>query len=266
MKGTKHCTLALILLLATSSLLWIESTSAQSIPKPSTPEFTVKQIDQSYDVAPSTTTNPYTGEPTTTPSYHVSKLSIEVTIKNQPYTPTTVNGNTTGIFYNVEAKSNKPHYAAGFEGYNEYANRASSEDYTVVTVNVDNREGGVWEISRGIQVDIRVQAVVGYSYLVQGIHIFPEGNEFVLLSAGDWSDPQTIVIGEENAIVEPTSVPASSTPTETAAPTSTPSQAVTQTEAAFGLSWEQIVIAVMAVAIAVLAVGMIVLRRRNRLA
>jgi len=254
--------ITLILILAASSILYIESATAQPIPNPSVPEFTVKQIDQSYDISPSTTTNPYTGEPTTNPGHHVSKLSIEVTIKNQPYTPTMVNGNTTGIFYNVEVKSNKPHYAAGFEGYNEYAIRASNDDYTVVTINLNSGEGSTWEISRGIQVDFRVQAVVGYSFLVQGIHIFPEGNEFVLLSAGNWSSTQTITVGESNTTPEPTAAQTTSAPTDTIVPTEAPTEAITQNSVAFGLSWEQIVIVVMAMAIAVLAVGLAVLWRR----
>jgi hypothetical protein len=124
--------IALILILAAASSLVMVKAASASIPKPSVPEFTVKQVDQSYDVAPSASTNPYTGEPTTIPGYHFSKLSIEVTIKKQLYTPNTVNGNITGIFYNVEAKSNKPHYVAGFEGFTEYASRASNDDYTVV--------------------------------------------------------------------------------------------------------------------------------------
>jgi hypothetical protein len=45
-------------------------THAQS--KPSVPEFTVKLVDNSYDVPPTQTTDPYTGTKTI-PGYHVKK-------------------------------------------------------------------------------------------------------------------------------------------------------------------------------------------------
>jgi hypothetical protein len=255
MKTTKRYTLALIFLLAASSMLWIESASAQSIPKPLVPEFTIKQVDRSYDVAPSASTNPYTGEPTTSPGYHVQKLSIEVTIKNQPFTPTTVNGNTTGLFYNIEAKADKPHYVSGADNYNQYAIGASSDNYTVVTVYLGNGEGGTWEISPGTQVEFRVQAVIGYSNFIWGSGLLPSGSDFTLLSAGDWSSTQTITIGEGNATPDPTG---------TQVPAETPTQAITEHSVAFGLSWEQIVIAVMVAAIIVLTVSIAVIWRKLR--
>lgn len=60
-------------------------TEPASIPTPSVPEFTLKYVDNSYDVPSSTTTttDPYTGEQTITtePGYHVANETIEVTIK-----------------------------------------------------------------------------------------------------------------------------------------------------------------------------------------
>ena len=57
-----------------------------SIPKPSVPEFTLKYVDNSYDVPPKTTTStdPYTNEITTTtiPGYHVENRTVEAVIKN----------------------------------------------------------------------------------------------------------------------------------------------------------------------------------------
>ena len=85
---SKALALMLFTLLAFSSLSVVSSVFAQSIPKPSVPEFTLKYIDNSYDVPPSTTTtiDQYTGKEivTTTPGYHVENKSIEITITNQP--------------------------------------------------------------------------------------------------------------------------------------------------------------------------------------
>lgn len=256
--------LALILILAASSMLWVESASAQSIQAPSVPEFTVKQVDQSYDVAPSTTTNPYTGEPTTNPGYHVKKLCIEVTIKNQPFTAATVKGNTVGLFYNVEAKANKPHYTSGADNYDKYAIIASSEEYTVITIPL-GAETDTWNILPGTQVDFKVQAVRGYSNYIWGPGS-PESSGFTLLSAGDWSNTQTITITDGNTTPEPTTTPPTPAPTVTATPaqipTETPAQAITQNAVPLGLSWEQIVIAVMAAVIAVFAVGLTIIWRK----
>jgi 5-hydroxyisourate hydrolase-like protein (transthyretin family) len=63
--------------------------NAASIPKPSVPEFTVSVTDHSYDVQTTTTTNTdFDGRitTTTTPGYHMVNGSIELSIKNQPFT------------------------------------------------------------------------------------------------------------------------------------------------------------------------------------
>jgi hypothetical protein len=50
------------------------------------PEFTLRYVDNSYNVPPTTTStiDPYTGEVTTTtiPAYHVKNKTVEVMIKN----------------------------------------------------------------------------------------------------------------------------------------------------------------------------------------
>ena len=86
----KGFALFIILIIAISSLIIVESASAQTIPKPSVPEFTLKYVDNSYDVAPKTTssTDPYTGKVTSTTiqGYHVQNRSVEIIIKNQQFT------------------------------------------------------------------------------------------------------------------------------------------------------------------------------------
>jgi hypothetical protein len=251
-------TIALIVILIASSTILFQTTSATA--EPSVPEFTVKLVDESYDVTPSASTNPYTGEATTTPSYHVKKVSIEITIKNQPFTPSIVNGNTTGLFYNVEAKTNKPHFVDGSDSYNQYATRASSEEYTVVTIKLGSGEGGTWDISSGSQVDIRVQAVVGYSNFVWGAGLLPAGSDFTLLLASGWSSTQTITVGTNAATATPAQ---SATISPTVNPTATPSQSNTETQV-FGWSTAESAIVVLLVVVAVLLVFVVFyLRKRS---
>ena len=59
MSGTsKDLSLLLVVILAFTILIMVKSISAQSVPKPSVPEFTVKFVNASYSIA---TTNRYSG-------------------------------------------------------------------------------------------------------------------------------------------------------------------------------------------------------------
>ena len=63
MSVNKFLPLLLIVLLLLNLLpLSVIPTNVQAASKPSVPQFTVKFIDNSYDLPPKYTTNPYTGE------------------------------------------------------------------------------------------------------------------------------------------------------------------------------------------------------------
>ena len=66
--------LTLIVAMSCLTLLTVKPVNAQSIPKPSVPEFTLQIADHSYDVPAKTTstTDPYTGKTTT-------KLNLDTT-------------------------------------------------------------------------------------------------------------------------------------------------------------------------------------------
>jgi len=74
--------------------------------KPSVPEFTLKVVEYPYDVAPTTTADPYTGKTVTTQAdYHVENKSIEITIINQPFSPyDDANDKRISLYYNVTVK------------------------------------------------------------------------------------------------------------------------------------------------------------------
>jgi hypothetical protein len=214
--------LAIVLILAALSLIIAESAIAQSIPKPSVPEFTVRLIDHPYNVPSSTTTStdPYTGKQTITtyPGYHVQNSSIEVSIKNQQFTPYSINNqNTLSLFYNV---SYKGHYTGDWTYYpwngsysrNSYAVTRipqSTSDYTVVPF-APPTEG---------QMDFRVQAQIGYYDSYQDDSVPVPGAPFThYIFTGEvsgWSNTQTINLADGSVFstsLAPNPTPSSTVP------------------------------------------------------
>ncbi|NLF87680.1 hypothetical protein GX563_02530 [Candidatus Bathyarchaeota archaeon] len=158
-------------MIASSMLLIATPIDAQSTPVPQTPEFILRIADHSYDV-PSTTishTDPWTGNITTytQPGYHVTNRSIEVAIKNQPFTPyVDAEGNTINLYYNISVK---PRYGGNWtyypHSYGEYYN-ASTSEYTIREFGfggyADTVSPQIGYVTPGGEVDFRVQAQVGY--------------------------------------------------------------------------------------------------------
>lgn len=250
---SKLATLLLITVLAVSSLIVVSSAFAQSITKPSIPEFTLKYVDNSYDVPPTTTTttDPYTNKTTTTtiPGYHVKNFTIEVTITNQPF-PSHINGNATNLYYNVCTKGN---FEDNWDNpYPSSLNSASSSgvlsgDYSVSLPTQSSSEYTVLSLSAnsyptGSVVDFQVEAILGYEYSYdqyfynQQPHVIPiVVNTFVYQASG-WSNTQTLNISE------------SQTPNSSPTPTSTPYNEPQQAE-------QEIIIGV-AVTVAVISAGL----------
>ncbi len=253
-----------------SGLILLQLTVANSTP--SVPQFTIKQVDRSYDVPTTYSKNQYTGETITHQGYHVQNLTLDIIIKNQPFTPSTVNGTTIGLYYNVEAKLSSDKWSNS-GGYGRYAVKASTSDDTAVTIVMGS--DGLFA-SPGSQVDIRVQAVSGYEYTVwTESHIQPIGTQFILDQTSSWSNTQTVTIGESIATTEPTNTPAQFTPTPTQTmPTTSPTQQPTatpqnaeqpQTNLLADIDWEKTAIVGLVVAVAVLAVSMAMMwRKRSR--
>ena len=85
--------LLLIVLLAASSLIMVKPTFAQTIPKPSTPEFTLKFIKASNNVV----------DPNTGASQQVDNSSIDFIVKNQPFNYS-FNNTTYHLYYKFQMK------------------------------------------------------------------------------------------------------------------------------------------------------------------
>jgi len=226
----KNATLLLIAVLALSRLVISGSVFAQSITKPSIPEFEAEYIDNSYDIAPTYTIDPYTNN-TIIKTYgdHVDNRTIVVKIKNEPFTPfTDSSGNTINMFYNVRYKGTYGKdwtfryggermimYSAGPDDIYGYKIQDYASQNTIIVIESPAQQG---------QMDIQVETLKGYTNqtTIQS-HIFMSvvGYTFYGEKSG-WSNTQTLTIGETQM---PTSSPAATpTLTPTVTPTSTPYQ------------------------------------------
>jgi len=131
---SKRATLLFIAILAVSSLILVESAFAQSITKPSVPEFTVNLIGYNR---------------------------IDVKIKNQPFTPyNNTEGDEVNLYYTVRVKD---HFEEDWSTPVTYSESDSAEripqsssEYTVVTIPADYLDGGT--------VDFQVRAMLGHYY------------------------------------------------------------------------------------------------------
>jgi hypothetical protein len=84
----KSASLLLILLIAASLVVMAKPATAQSIPKPSVPEFTVKYVDRSYYVPPVYGVDQYSGKTVQTGGgFTVTNKTLEVTIRGKSFTP-----------------------------------------------------------------------------------------------------------------------------------------------------------------------------------
>jgi hypothetical protein len=215
------------------------STDVSGISKPSVPEFTLNYIDLSYDVPPTYGTDQYTGQTIITQDgYHVDNRSLQFTIKNQPFTPyTDPSGNKIDLYYNFRIKGaygtewnyypfapngvTTSRYGGIFWG-NSTESPAdlaqSNSEYTTITIAIPD----LYNVPAVAQLQVQAQALIGYmvpsDYMMAG-HVYVFTGQY-----GDWSNTQTITIGESQT---PTPSPAT-TPTTT--PTITPYQEPQQTE------------------------------------
>jgi hypothetical protein len=200
--------LAFVLTLVVSSLIMVESASAQTIPKPSVPVFTIETVSFPYDVPPTTTTaiDPYTGKETVTtqPGYHVENKTTEIRIKNQSF-----NG---PVFYNIRLKG---HFSQDW-GYYRYHNGSSDGNlmqdnnvaYTLVPIDAYLPSEG--------QVDFQIEALTGYEHGISE----PFGTPRVITGeTSGWSNIQTLTIPDGTITISASPNP---TPTSTENPTPTP--------------------------------------------
>ncbi|MCL2134776.1 MAG: hypothetical protein FWH37_04380 [Candidatus Bathyarchaeota archaeon] len=162
-----------------------------TIGKPAAPEFTIKFVDRSYNVAPSQTTDTYTGKTEIRPSYHVEQIDIDVTIKNQNF--------PCGLMYNIRIKG---HFGENWYQWsiNNNGDFWQSEDqYTVVTIPYYSY---IYDWQDGAKVDFQVRASYGYREWTNDGYVpgVVGGSWRFVGERSDWSKTQTLTITHNSEI------------------------------------------------------------------
>jgi hypothetical protein len=243
----KRATLLLIVILTVSSLIVVKAVPAlASIPKPSVPDFTLKLVDAAYDVP--------------------DNRSIELVIKNQPFTPVlvqkgTFNG-TASFYYNVRVKEHfEENWITLYSAVGDPFPTQSSSDNTVMTFQLAyvSSESGYslgsstrFSILSGLpsnaQIDFQVQALIGCVARDYNPRVTYQLDMFQWVFVGEtsgWSNTQTLTV--------PVSAPSP-------APTLTPTPAPEEISQALPL--EAIIGAVIAVVL--VAAGLLVYFRKRK--
>jgi hypothetical protein len=195
----------------------------------------LKSVDYSYDVPPTYGIDQFTGKTVIkVQGEHIDNRSVMFTIRNQPFTPyVDSSNNTIGLYYNFRYKghfgndwSYYPFSESG-QGTRRYSAMfyvlidqspklsASNSEYTDIVLGLPFLFG-VDNPPVGSQVDFQVQALIG--------HIDYEGDGFYSYAGqrSDWSNTQTITVGQSDS----TATPSTSPPQDS---TTTPNQSTNET-------------------------------------
>jgi hypothetical protein len=173
-----------------SPTLTPKPTSPPSGTVPTVPEFTAVYADHSYDVPPSYGIDPYTGKTIVTAGgYHVDNRTIDVTIKNQPFTPYLNGNNTVNLFYNIRSKGHFEDWNTANSGsFDQSQIPVSPGDYTTVSFFMQYSN-----ISPGGQIDFQVQAVSSYILNTYNGGCLT-GSQTITVAQSAWSNTQTVTI------------------------------------------------------------------------
>jgi len=218
---SKGFSLLFVIMLAVLSLMTIESVFAQSISKPSVPEFTVAVDDHSYyepATTPSYYTDPYTGEKHLLTEgqdgYPVQNGTIDLTVNTQKFDSYYDSADhLIRLYYRVAYKGHfepgwnyYPHYSGFYGNESQYFQASISgtnevrfgfghfsfyygEDNPVPPSFGDIKEGG--------KIDFKVEALIGYSNRSE--YATPMGlksyDAYIGESSG-WSNTQTLTISD----------------------------------------------------------------------
>lgn len=230
------------------NLISTETVRAQSVPKPSVPNFTLQIIGS----------------------------SVQMKIINQLVIP---NGHdTANIFYNIRIKSHDssnwvnttvPDQSQGIRGYIAEIGTSGST-VTQKDFNSINTLLGLPDDSH--QIDYQVEAINGYLNTsptqVPPIGVNPNSTPVVVVNTSGWSNTQTITLGSNKpsatAITSslPTSTASSTPPLQTAS--ASPQQPNTQSKVLlFGLGWDEVAIVGLSAALVILVAATLFYRRRS---
>jgi hypothetical protein len=216
-KVCKSLPLLLVVMLTASCFLSIQQTYAQSISKPSVPDFTIQPIGPSFDIPPTYSFNASNGLFYVNEGYHFEYSTVQVIIKNQAFINQT---NLDHMYYSVRLK---PHnYPDSY--WNELFNPnldgfpiQSSSNYTIIPIAAEGSTENQYQISAGATTDIQVKAMIGHiergfnGNATNQIEMYP----YVFIGqTSDWSKTQTVTLPPKIPFT-----PSASTPTHAPSPT-----------------------------------------------
>ena len=225
----KSLILFVILILVFSCLIATNTAFAQVISKPSVPVFTAKYADFSYNVPTTYGIDQSTGKNVTLQAgYHVENRTIEFNIRNQLFTTyNDSNGKLINLYYNFRAKEQNGNewvlhpFAQTGQGtwQSTYTNSefqqsvshtypTSNAENTDITINLDFFS--LQNVPITNQVDLQVQTLTGHFDPINSGPIAGMGYYSFTGESSDWSNTQTITIG--NQTTSPISASTSSTP------------------------------------------------------
>ncbi|MDR0470523.1 MAG: hypothetical protein LBH79_02200, partial [Nitrososphaerota archaeon] len=168
---SKKFTLILIFTMTASGLLLIEPCTAPvtvpANPKAAPEIISVVIHNNPIWKPPVTYTDSYTGEITySNPGYWTCNGSIEITIRNRPFTAyTDKNGNYVNRYYSFFWKDSNTQWKEDFpRSLQPEAVYQSNSANTVATFPYGN-SGGIYVLQENMIIDFRVQAVEGYFML-----------------------------------------------------------------------------------------------------
>ena len=231
---SKGFNLLLILTLTISILIMVKPACAQSIPKPSVPEFTLKY-------GPAIPSNIAAQLPSV-----CNWNTINVIIKNENFTTIfgTNSNSTVSLYYHVQVKNhnsdnwvdvytgnNYPIQSNNYFTYGSAPGNSLNLTYTLVTMPSILPEN----LTAGDQADVRVQAIIENltelnipqpmpSWFVSTWGEPLTTPEWTTLATSDWSNTQTITIGQ-------TSASSSTSPASTSTVPEFPTNTVPDTDA-----------------------------------
>jgi hypothetical protein len=227
--------LLLILTIIVLEPILTKSVIAQSMLKPSIPEFTLKFVDSSYCVPASNTTSidPFTGNKTVINryGYYMENKSIAVSIQNQPFTPyKDANGNYVDLYYDIRWKG---HFGDNwwdynstfklllnsFSGFDNSGFPLPNSEFKIISFPMGEDVNGhmlvLGNISAGGKVDFQVKAFLGYytQAMYPSVPGFRDASYYVFHGeSSSWSNIQTITVPESTNSAIPNGNPTPTVP------------------------------------------------------
>ncbi|XHH09533.1 MAG: hypothetical protein ACFCUE_02585 [Candidatus Bathyarchaeia archaeon] len=197
-----------LFIVAVLSILALTVTPVIAGSNPSVPEFSAAFIDASYDVPTTYSTDPYTGETVTHQGYHVQNRTLEVTIKNQPFTAYEENGQIINFYLNIRIKgAHTKEWINIYSPDRGYLTQSNSE-YTKVAYSLDDNEFPFWDnIPEGGTVDFQVEALVGSVHRSYNPNATEQLDMYPYVFTGKtsgWSNTHTVTVPKPAADPLPT--------------------------------------------------------------